>query len=161
MTFRHAARTITLVRSQPIAIDVLDRESFLRYGETIELVQPDLGKQSRGEDDYQVLTRIPSTGWRLALHCVRVRWTDVLYVCNNRRIFTPQYGTTLICVALPRRTENVQVFLLDRSVMLNSEIPHCLLTLSAESWVQVGESFDTQAREIKLRRTLVPAVLWH
>ncbi len=149
------------MRSQPIAIDVLDRESFLRYGETIEPVQPDQGKLVRGEDEYQVLTRIPSTGWRLALHCVRIRWTDTLYACNNRRILTPQLGTTLICVALPRRTENVQVFLLDRSVMLNPEIPHCLLTLSAESWVQIGESFETQAKEIKLRRTLVPAVFWH
>jgi len=143
-----------------VPIEFIDRENFLRYGETVEVVRPDPGRAQRGEDEYRTLARINSNGWKIAMHCVRARWTDSLYVYDGRRLLTPQVGTLLLCVAPPDRPQNVQVFVLDRPIALNVGIPHALLTLSAECWVQVCEDFETRSESQKLRKALVPAAVW-
>lgn len=160
MTLMQVAFTIYLVRTQSIIIDVIDRESFLRYGDTIEVSHPDPGKARRGEDEYRILLRVGSDGWRVALHCVRMRWSDTLLSYESRRLLTPQQGSALLLVAPPERVQNVQLFILDRAVALNEGIPHRLLTLSLESWVEVAEGYDARFEEMKLRRMLVPAGAW-
>ena len=94
------------------------------------------------------------------MHCVRERWTDTLYSYDSRRLLTPQEGALLLCAAPPDRPHNVQLFVLDCAVALNAGIPHRLLTLSAEGWVQVSEGFETRSEPHKLRKTLVPAAIW-
>lgn len=148
------------MRTNAVAIDVIDRESFLRYGDTVEVQRPDPGRAQRGEDEYRTLARVPSTGWRIAMHCVRARYADALHAYDSTRLLSPRAGVTLICVAPPERPDNVQIFVLDRTVTVNSGVPHVLITLSAESWVQVSENFDSRSQAYPLRRTLVPAGIW-
>ncbi len=143
-----------------VTIEFVDRENFLRYGETVEVARPDPGRAQRGEDEYRTLARVNSNGWKIAMHCVRARWTDSLYAYDGRRLLTPQGGALLLCVAPPDRPQNVQVFVLDRPIALNAGIPHALLTLSAECWVQVCEDFETRSQPHKLRKALVPAAVW-
>lgn len=149
------------MRLTPVTIEFIDRENFLRYGETAEVHRPDPGRAQRGEDEYRILTRVPSNGWRIALHCVRERWTDTLTSHDSRRLLSPREGSVLLCVAPPERPDNVQIFVLDRPVALNAGIPHRLLALSAECWVQITEGFETVSQPHKLRKTLVPAGTWH
>jgi hypothetical protein len=148
------------MRLQAVAIEYIDLENFLRYGEAVEVRRPDPGRAQRGEDEYRTLARVPSNGWKIALHCVRARWTDCLYSFDGKRLLSPQRGVLLLCVAPPNRPQNVQLFVLDGPVALNAGIPHALLTLSAESWVQVSEDFESQSQPHKLRKALVPAGTW-
>jgi hypothetical protein len=148
------------MRLQAISIEPINRENFLRFGETLEMYRPDPGKAQRGEDELRTLSRTPSEGWRVGVHCVRARWTDCLYTYDSRRLLSPQRGAALVCVALPERPANVQLFVLDAPLVLNAGIPHCLLTLSAESWIQVGENFETRRQAVPLRKALAPAGIW-
>ena len=148
------------MRLQAVAIDYIDRENFLRYGETIEVRQPDPGRAQRGEDEYRTLSREASTGWRVSMHCVRARWSKTLQAYDGRRLLTPQSGVALLCVAPPNRPDDVQLFVLDRAVALHAGVPHVLLSLSAESWVQVQENFEARSAPHTLRKTLVPAGVW-
>lgn len=148
------------MRTQAVPIDAIDRESFLRYGDTVEVQRPDPGRAQRGEDEYRTLARVPSTGWRIALHCVRERYIDLLHSYDSTRMLSPQRGAALLCVAPPERPGDVRLFVLDRAVSVNAGVPHRLVTLSAESWVQVSENFNGQSQPHRLRKTLVPAGLW-
>ncbi len=148
------------MRLQSVLIDVIDRESFLRYGDTVEIHRPDPGKAQRGEDEYRILSRAQSSGWRVAMHCVRTRWTKELYSYESRRLLSPRSGTALLCVAPPGRLQNVQLFLLDVPVTINEGVPHCLLTLSLESWIEIVEPFESRYEARELRKTLIPVGLW-
>lgn len=148
------------MRVAPVPIENLGLEAFLRYGELIEVRRPDPGRAARGEDEYRTIARVPSNGWKIALHCVRTRWTDCLYAFDGKRMLAPQQGVVLLCAAPPDKVQNVQIFLLDRPVVLNLGIPHCVLTLSGESWVQVCEDFEACSEMHKLRKTLVPMGAW-
>ena len=148
------------MRLQAVAIDFIDRENFLRYGETVEVYRPDPGRAQRGEDEYRTLARVSSNGWKIAVHCVRNRWTDSLFSYNSRRLLSPRRGSVLLCVAPPERREPVQIFVLDCPVLLNPGVPHCLLTLSAESWVEISENFEAQSQPLQLRKALIPAGIW-
>lgn len=148
------------MRFSPIPLEPLDLENFLRFGEIVELRRPDPGRAARGEDEYRSLARVPSNGWKIGLACVRARWTDCLYAYNSRRLLTPQGGILLLCAAPPDKPQNVQIFVLDRPVALNAGIPHFVLTLTAESWLQVCEDFEAQSEQVRLRKALVPAGTW-
>lgn len=148
------------MRLQPVQIEFINRENFLRYGETLEVQRAEPGRAQRGEDEYRTLSRTPSSGWRLALHCVRTRWTSSLYTYDSRRALIPQRGALLLCIAPPDRRDEVHIFMLDTPVAVNAGIPHCLLALSAEGWVHVTENFETAREQLPLRKTLVPAGLW-
>ncbi|MDQ3856549.1 MAG: hypothetical protein M3281_09180 [Chloroflexota bacterium] len=148
------------MRLQAIPIDVITRESFLRYGEPVELHRPDPGRAQRGEDDYRTLGRLASTGWRVSVHCVRARSTDVLNAFDSRRLLTPQTGTALLCVAPPERPEAIEIFVLDRSVLLAPAVPHALVALTLEALVQVSENFNIESRAHPLRRAITAAGVW-
>lgn len=148
------------MRTQPVAIEPIGLENFLRYGESVEVRRPDPGKAQRGEDEVRTLARVPSNGWKIALHCVRARWTDCLYAHDGKRLLSPREGVALLAAAPPDRPQGVQLFLLDRPVALNAGVPHALLALSAEAWVQVTENFETRSEPHKLRKALVPAGVW-
>lgn len=148
------------MRVSPVPIENLDLEVFLRFGELIEVRRPDPGRAARGEDEYRTMARVPSNGWKIALHCVRTRWTDCLYSFDGKRLLAPQQGVSLLSVAPPDRVQNIQIFLLDRPVILNTHVPHCILTLSGESWVQVCEDFESRSETHRLRKTLVPMGVW-
>ena len=62
-----------------VEIEFIDRENFLRFGESVEIARPDPGRAQRGEDELRTLARVSSKGWKIAMHCVRARWTDSLY----------------------------------------------------------------------------------
>ncbi len=148
------------MRLQVVAIDYLDRENFLRYGEIAEVLRADPGRAQRGEDEYRTLTRIALAGWRVSIHCVRARWTDALHSYDSRRLLTPQKGAVLLVVATPQRLEDVHLFLLDAPVVVNDGVPNALISLSAESLVQVTDAYDARAQSHSLRKALVPAGLW-
>ncbi len=113
----------------------ITRENFSKYGTVLEHISKTEG--------YEPLVTVSSRGWIWAILTFKNK-TIKSVECHptSKESFEPVYGSSLIILAPPESPEKVEVFLLDKAVMLNEGVWHNLISLSEVSCVKITENND-------------------
>lgn len=145
--------------AKAIAIENLDAENFRPYGEILEANEANL-KYPYSDSSFHVLAQARSTGWRLAALKFRTRELRFLQVHRTTmETFEPVSGVMVLCVNDRPSAEGLRAFLLDRPILLHTQVWHNILTLSAESIVKITENAEVDAEDIELDVPLAPVML--
>ena len=118
-----------------LPINPLTPQAFKPFG---DVIAPD------GDDRFVIVTAEPhEKGWRLARsRVVPGPVTSLGRHDTTRESFTPLDGTTVIVVAQPDTPQQMQAFLLDRSVCIHKNVWHQTVALSERSYLVISENHD-------------------
>lgn len=130
----------------------ITKDNFTKYGVILEHI-----KQS---DGYEPLVTVESRGWIWAVMTFRNKTIKEIE-CHptSKESFEPVFGTTIIVLAPLQEPEQTEVFLLDKSVMLNEGVWHNILALSDVARVKITENNDVYKELHDLNAEISPALV--
>ena len=118
-----------------LEVKTINKHNFGKYGVILEHVN-----QVEG---YEPLIKVDSKGWIWAILTLRSRSIKRLERHpTSKESFEPVSGVGVIALASPEAQDNVELFLLDRAVVLNESIWHEVMSLSDVCIVKITENND-------------------
>jgi len=140
-----------------IEIEILSEASFERFGKIIEPNKKNLFIQYEDGSAFHVLAKSKSNGWRVAVLKLRTRTIIELQVHRSTmETFEPLKGTAIVCVNTTPSLEGLKAFILDRPILLYTNIWHNVLTISEESLIKITENDEVDSEEIKIQGLISP-----
>lgn len=136
-----------------LEIKTITKDQFDAYGVILEHVQK--------SDGYEPLVTVTSKGWIWALLTLTAENRIVKQVeChpNSKESFEPVSGTALIFLAAPEEPDDLELFLLDRAVLLHEGVWHEVMALSPEAKIKITENNDVRTEYHDLGYDFVPAL---
>lgn len=131
------------------SITRLSKETFQPYGYIIE------HDETLPQNFQVILTENAAVGWRIAVSKItRQSIAKISRHPHTMETFEPISGVTLLCVALPDKPEQYEIFLLDKPVCIDKNVWHATLTLSRCSTVKICENSHVDSEEYELDGTL-------
>lgn len=142
---------------KPIHIQQLTEKSFHPYGEIITPGKKNLFIEYPDGSAFHVLAQAKSQGWRFAALKLRTRSISELQMHRTTtETLDPVRGVALLCVNHHPSLEGLKAFILDRPVLVFTEIWHNILTLSEESIIEIAENDEVDSEEVDLGTELIP-----
>ena len=127
----------------------LTHEAFSKYG---RILIPTPEEVSKAKQPFIVLESVVSDGWRMAFNEVTRRYCDALGCHpNTKETFEPLRGVLALVVALHDYPDDVEVFLLDRPVVVNEGVWHNQIALSEKAYLRINENLSVKGESHKLR----------
>jgi ureidoglycolate hydrolase len=100
---------------------------------------------------FHVLAKSKAAGWRVAALRLRTRFVEELQIHRTTmETFEPLQGSSILLVNTEASVEGIRAFMLDRPILLYTNIWHNVLTLSEESVIKITENAEVDAEEVKL-----------
>jgi ureidoglycolate hydrolase len=144
-----------------MTIQALSRAAFAPYGRLLEIDSPDPDLAAAGRNEFKVVDQSDNAdGWRLAVQIVRGRvLTQIGCHPNTKESFEPVSGVAVICVAEHATPDRLVAFLLDGPVVVNADVWHGMIALSAEAVVKIAENREVVGVNRPLERPLAIGLL--
>lgn len=118
-----------------IEVKIIVKSSFAKYGVVLEHIEQ--------KEGYEPLVMVNSKGWIWAILTFNNKIIhDIECHPSSKESFEPVFGTTLIALAPPKEPEKIEVFLLDKAVMLNEGVWHNIISLSETARIKITENND-------------------
>jgi ureidoglycolate hydrolase len=133
-------------------IKTITKESIAKYGIMLEHINQ--------EDGYEPLVKVTSKGWIWAILTFKNKNTDYIE-CHptSKESFEPVFGTSLIILSVPEDPTKHEIFLLDKTIMLNEGVWHNVLTISDVSRVKITENNDVTSEYFRYAKPISPVMV--
>ena len=139
-------------------IKYITRENFRKYGHVLEGTRKTHSSSSKSQ--YEVITTSKSKGWMLAYLVVRNRtMTKIQQHPTSKESFEPVRGICLLCVAPVKHPKKIEVFVLDKAIVLNEGVWHDVVALSKEAEVKIAENLGVTSKNIELGYAAGPGLV--
>lgn len=134
-------------------IKTITKERMAKYGIILDHISQ--------EDGYEPLVNVESKGWIWALLTFKNKTIDYIE-CHptSKESFEPVFGTSLIFLSVPEDPTQVEIFLLDKIIMLNEGVWHNVLTVSDVSRVKITENNDVTSEYYRYPVPIAPALFF-
>ena len=138
--------------ARSLEVKTVDKNSFSKYGVVLEHLNR--------VDGYEPLVKVESRGWIWAIMTFNNRAIErVEQHPTSRESFEPVFGTAMILVAPADLPDNLELFLLDKAVVLHPGIWHQVMSLSEVSGVKITENSDVTTQYYELGQSVVAALV--
>jgi len=135
-----------------LELKTINKRNFGMYGVILEHVNLAEG--------YEPLIKVNSGGWIWAILTFRNRSLKRLERHpTSKESFEPVSGTSVIALASPGAPDNVELFLLDKPVVLNEGVWHDVMSLSDVSTVKITENNDVTDEYRDLGYSIITALV--
>ncbi|MCW4020053.1 MAG: hypothetical protein NWF14_02330 [Candidatus Bathyarchaeota archaeon] len=139
-----------------LPLRVLTTEAFKKYG---RILLPS-SEEKKLNKAFLVLEKAESDGWGMAYFEVSARETDTIHNHpNTKETFEPIQGVAAIAVAPHGKPLSVEVFLLDKPVVVNKGIWHSTIALSEKTCMRINENLHVETEKYSLPFTIKPELL--
>jgi len=136
-----------------LELKTINKSNFGRYGVILEHVNLAEG--------YESLIKVDSKGWVWAILTFGNRSIKRLERHpTSKESFEPVSGTSVIALAPPGAPDSVELFLLDRAVVLNEGVWHEVMSLSDVSTLKITENNDVTDEYRDLGYSLITALVY-
>jgi ureidoglycolate hydrolase len=133
-----------------VKIKKLTHESIRPYGYIID--SKCVTKRPDG-NGFGILMKERSGGWRIAYLVLRGKIIKRMECHpNSPETFEPVKGSAIIALASSKSPERVNIFLLDKPVVLKKGVWHGLATLTKETHIKIFENIDVKIAYHPLRK---------
>jgi hypothetical protein len=138
--------------ARSLEVKTVGKSNFSKYGVILEHVNQ--------IDGYEPLVKVDSRGWIWAILTFNNRTIErIEHHPASKESFEPVFGTAMILVAPAGHPDNVELFLLDKAVMLHEGIWHQVMSLSEVSRVKITENSDVTAEYYELGYSVAAALV--
>jgi len=133
-----------------------DKVNFKKYGKILEGTKKTQGSKNT---QYEVITGSSSEGWLLAYLIVRNRISKVIEQHpTSKESFEPVKGVCLLIVAPVKAPKNLEIFVLDKPIVLHEGVWHDVVALSEEAEVKIAENMGVTSKTIYFKKPLTPVL---
>jgi len=138
-----------------IRIETLSAEAFRPYGALLEPDERNLLDSCPDGTTFHLLAQAQATGWRVTALNLHTRTLASLEVHRtSMETFEPVTGVAVLCVNAQPSLDGLRAFVLDRPILLYTDVWHNVLTLSEESLIKITENGQVDWEEGPLGVTL-------
>jgi ureidoglycolate hydrolase len=107
-------------------------------------------------NNYGVLLKEPSKGWRIGYLIVRLKYIESLERhTDSPETFEPVKGKIVIALAKPRMPERYELFYLDKPIVVNKGVWHDVLAMSGVSELKIFENIEVKTERYSLSRSIM------
>ncbi len=140
-----------------IRIKYPTKTNFKKYGMILESTKKTRSSDSKTQ--YEVLTGSKSEGWLLAYLVVRNRSSkSIQQHPTSKESFEPVKGVCLLIVAPVKAPKNLEIFVLDKPIVLHEGVWHDVVALSEEAEVKIAENMGVTSKTIYFKKPLTPVL---
>ena len=120
----------------------------------------DLGETGNtNESTFTVYQKMAAPGWLIAKSVVRHRSIDkIAQHPTTKEAFIPLSGVAAILVAAPDTPEELHAFIIERPIILDENVWHATVALSAVAELQIVENAEVTHNVFDLPETLQPVM---
>jgi len=123
----------------------LTHEAFSRYGRVLEPTTEE------AKNAFVILEKVVSNGWQMAHSKVTQKYCDGLRCHpNTKETFEPLQGIVALVVSPPNNPDEVEVFLLDKPVIIHEGVWHSNIALSEKAYLRINENLNVVSESHKL-----------
>ncbi len=138
-----------------IRIKYPTKSNFKKYGLILEGTKKTHSSNSKTQ--YEVLTGSSSEGWLLAYLVVRNRSSkSIQQHPTSKESFEPVKGVCLLIVAPLKAPQALEIFVLDKPIVLHEGVWHDVVALSEEAEVKIAENSGVTSKTIYFKKPLTP-----
>jgi len=125
----------------------LTHEAFSKYGRILEPTTEEV----KAKHPFIILEKITSDGWRIAHSKVTQKYCDSIRChLNTKETFKSLQGIVALIVAPHNYPDDVEIFLLDKPVVVYEGVWHNNLALSETAYLLINENLNVVSESHKL-----------